>query len=62
MAKHPDVLVGTTPAGDGSIEVLVSGVDVRLTISHPQDGELVLFLGPDEAINLRDMLDQALAV
>lgn len=61
MAEHPDVLVGTTPAGDGSIEVLVSGVDVRLTIRHRHEN-LVLFLGPDEAINLRDMLDQALEV
>ncbi len=60
MAKHPDVLIGATPAGDGFIEVFVSGVDVRLTISHPGDGNVVLFLAPDEAINLRDMLDQAL--
>ena len=61
MAEHPDVLVGTTPAGDGSIEVLVSGVDVRLTI-HRQDENLVLFLSPDEAIYLREMLDAALQV
>lgn len=61
MAEHPDVLVGTTPAGDGSIEVLVSGVDVRLTIRR-QENNLALFLSPDEAINLREMLDAALRV
>ena len=61
MAEHPDVLVGTTPAGDGAIDVLVSGVEVRLTIRR-QDENLALFLSPDEAICLREMLDAALEV
>ncbi len=62
MVEHPDVLLGTTSAGDGSIDVMVSGVDVRLTIRHREHENLVLLLGPDETINLRDMLDQALEV
>jgi hypothetical protein len=63
MTEHLDVMVGATSADNGaSIEVLVSGVDVRLTVRRRDRDDVVIFLGPDEAISLRDLLDQALEV
>jgi hypothetical protein len=62
VADHPDVHVGTTSAGDASVEVLVSGVDVRLTVRRQAQEEVEVFLGPDEAANLRDLLARALSV
>jgi hypothetical protein len=62
MEEHPDVLLGSTPTDSGSIEVLVSGVDVRLTVRRKEQEDIVVFLAPDCAINLRDLLDQALEV
>ena len=62
MGEHPDVLLGSTPTESGSIEVLVTGVDVRLTIRRDGQEDVVVFLAPDGAINLRDLLDQALEV
>ena len=63
MTKHPDVFVGTARAEDGaSIEVLVTGVDVRLTVrqkGHPNG--VVVFLAPDDAIDLVGLLERALA-
>jgi hypothetical protein len=60
MGDHPDLLIGSTEIEDGSIEVLVSGVDVRLTVRRDGQKDVVVFLGRDSAINLRDLLDQAL--
>jgi len=62
MGEPPNVLLGSTPTESGSIEGLVTGVDVRLTIRGDGQEDVVVFLAPDCAINLRDMLDQALQV
>jgi hypothetical protein len=62
MGEHADVLLGSTPTESGSIEVLVSGVDVRLTVHRNGQEDVVVFLAPDCAINLRDLLGQALEV
>jgi hypothetical protein len=62
MGDPPDVLLGSTPTDGGSIEVLVSGVDVRLTVRRDRQADVVVFLGSDSAISLRDLLDQALEV
>jgi hypothetical protein len=37
-------------------------VDVRLTVCRDGQEDVVVFLGPDSALNLRDLLDQALEV
>jgi hypothetical protein len=62
MRDHPDVPIGSTAIDRGSIDVLVSGVDVRLTVCRDGQEDVVVFLGPDSALNLRDLLDQALEV
>lgn len=62
MGDHPDVPLGSALTDDGSIEVLVSGVDGRLTVRRDGQEDIVVFLGPDPATNLRDLLDQALDV
>jgi hypothetical protein len=62
MEDHPDVLLGSTPTESGLIEVLVTGTDVRLTVSRDRQEDVVVFLAPDCASNLRDLLDQALQV
>ncbi len=63
MAKHPDVLIGTLrrvhPSSD--VEVLLSGVDVKLTLRPAEGQEVAVWLAPDEAIDLVAMLQQALA-
>ena len=63
MGDHPDVMVGTASGEDGaSVEVLVSGVDVRLTIRRGDRSEAVVFLAPDDAQELVWLLERALEV
>jgi hypothetical protein len=63
MSRHPDVLIGSAAAdGGASIQVLVSGVDVRLTVRRPGHEDAVIFLAPDDAIDLRDLLSRTLEV
>jgi hypothetical protein len=62
MGEHPDVLLGSTPTESGSIQVLVTGTDVQLTISRDGQEDVVVFLAPDCASNLMDLLDRALQV
>jgi hypothetical protein len=62
MGEHPDVVLGSTPTESGSIEVTVSGVDVRLSIRGDGREVMAVFLAPDCAVNLRDLLDRALDV
>jgi hypothetical protein len=61
MPQHPDVVVGSTNAEDGaSIQVMVTGVDVRLDIRRPGQETTVVLLAPDDAINLVSLLERAL--
>jgi hypothetical protein len=61
MSKHPDVVVGSANAEDGaSIQVMVTGVDVRLDVRRPDHETTVVLLAPDDAINLVSLLERAL--
>jgi hypothetical protein len=61
MSKHPDVVVGSANAEDGtSIQVMVTGVDVRLDVRRPDHEPTVVLLAPDEAIDLVSLLQRAL--
>jgi hypothetical protein len=61
MSKHPDVVVGSVTAEHGaSIQVMVTGVDVRLDVRRPDREPTVVLLAPDETINLVSLLQRAL--
>ena len=61
MGEHPDVVVGSTTAEHGAeIQVIVTGVDVRLDIRQRDAEDAVVWLGPDEASNLIALLERAL--
>jgi hypothetical protein len=62
MADHPDVLIGTLKRVDPrtDVEVLLTGVDVKLTLRPATGDEVAVWLAPDEAIDLVAMLNRAL--
>lgn len=61
MPQQPDVVVGSASADDGaSIQVAVTGVDVRLDIRRPAQAPIPVLLAPDEAIFLVQVLERAL--
>ena len=62
MANHPDVLIGTLKRVDPrtDVEVLLTGVDVKLTLRPAKGEEVAVWLAPDEAIDLVAMLQRAL--
>lgn len=61
MSKPPDVVVGSANAEDGaSIQVMVTGVDVRLDVRRPGYEATVVLLAPDDAIDLVSLLQRAL--
>lgn len=63
MPKHPDVLIGTLRRVDPGtdVEVLLTGVDVKLTLRPEGGAEVAVWLAPDEAIDLAAMINRALA-
>jgi len=61
MPKHPDVAIGNARADDGaSIQVMVTGVDIRLDVTRPGHETTVVLLAPDDASGLVALLQRAL--
>lgn len=61
VSKHPDVLIGSAQAEDGgTIEVLVTGVDVRLAVRRRGHDDVLVFLAADDVIDLVGLLERAL--
>ncbi len=61
MTKHPDIVIGSARAERGAeIQVMVTGVDVRLDIRQREAADAVVWLAPDDAEDLVGLLQQAL--
>lgn len=63
MPRHPDVPLGSVGEPRyGTIDVLVSGVEVVLTLTDGVGVSHRLDLSPDQVVELRDLLTRALEV